>query len=192
MVTTKRLNNSFQNNISIYILHSNPMENFYNWMSKPLPNTEVEVWFQVHNMISEKVFLFGDIFLSLSTTIHSTWLGDDQGETKISLSKQDIENHFVWCWKQTIKNFELENIKIKLEGEHKEYLKTFFEDSFYNQEEYNIRDAIPKFIDELFNLEKPFAKSDLDILTEVYKVLNKNVNHISNGIDDKPVGIIIN
>jgi hypothetical protein len=86
----------------------------------------------------------------------------------------------------------LENIKIQLEGEHKEYLKTFFEDSFYNQEEYNIRDAIPKFIDELFNLEKPFAKSDLDILTEVYKVLNKNVNHISNGIDDKPVGIIIN
>lgn len=154
------------------------MENFYNWMSKPLPITEVEVWFQVHNMIPEKVALFGDIFLSLSTTIHNTWLGDDLGETKIPITKEDTENHFFWCWKQTLKNFELENIKIESEGEHKDYLKTFFEDSFYNQEEYNIREAIPKFIDELFNLEKPFAKSDLDILTEAYKVLNKNVKHL--------------
>ena len=154
------------------------MENFYNWMSKPLPNTEVEVWFQVHNMIPEKVALFGDVFISLSTTIQNTYLGDDNGETKILMSKEDLENHFDWCWKSVIKNFELENIKIQPKGEHREYMKSFFEDSFYNQTERNIRDAVPKFIEELFNLDKPFAKSDLDILTEVYKVLNKNLTHV--------------
>jgi hypothetical protein len=56
-------------------------------------------------------------------------------------------------------------------------MSTFFMDSFYSQKEKKIRDAIPEFIDELFNLDKPFAKSDLDFLTEIYKILNKNVEH---------------
>jgi hypothetical protein len=41
-----------------------------------------------------------------------------------------------------------------------------------------MRTAIPKFIEELFDLEKPFAKSDLDILTEIYKLLDKHVKHL--------------
>lgn len=154
------------------------MENFFNWMSKPVPNHEVEVWFQVHNMIPEKIDLYGDIFLSLAKIIKDTYLGDNTSETKIVLSQNDIENHFNWCWKKMVKNFELENVNVKLTGEHKEYLKGFFDDSFYYQEKVDIRGAIPKFITELFDLDKPFAKSDLDILTEIYKLLEKNVVHV--------------
>jgi hypothetical protein len=101
------------------------MENFFNWMSKPVPNHEVEVWFQVHNMIPEKIDLYGDIFLSLAKIIKDTYLGDNTSETKIVLSPTDIENHFNWCWKKMVKNFELENVNVKLSGEHKEYLKGF-------------------------------------------------------------------
>jgi len=171
------------------------MENFYSWMMKPVSREDVEVWFNMNNMIYEKRELFADFTYSLDSLVKETYLGNepnDATETRVLLTDKEKMLHFDWCWSKTVENFAKENIRFKVEGEHKEYLKTFFEDSFYNQEEYNIRDAIPKFIDELFNLEKPFAKSDLDILTEVYKVLNKNVNHISNGIDDKPVGIIIN
>jgi hypothetical protein len=57
-------------------------------------------------------------------------------------------------------------------------MKVFFDDSFYRQENYEMRTAIPKFIEELFDLEKPFAKSDLDILTEIYKLLDKHVKHL--------------
>ena len=32
--------------------------------------------------------------------------------------------------------------------------------------------------DELFNLDTPFAKSDLDILTELYKTLQNKVIHV--------------
>ena len=38
--------------------------------------------------------------------------------------------------------------------------------------------AIPDFIKDLFDQDKPFAKSDLDILTEIYKLLDKNVVHV--------------
>ena len=154
------------------------MENFYNWMSKPLPNNEVEVWFQVHNIILEKVVLYGDIFLSLSKIILETYLGDETSETKINLTEEDITNHYDWCWKKMLKDFELENLIIQREGEHKAYMKVFFDDSFYRQENYEMRTAIPKFIEELFDLEKPFAKSDLDILTEIYKLLEKHVKHL--------------
>lgn len=156
------------------------MENFYNWMSKPIPPNEVEVWFQVHNIIPEKVDLYGDIFLSLSRVITETYLGDQSPETKIKLSDEDISNHYDWCWKKMVTNFELENLQIEREGGHKDYMKTFFDDSFYRQEKPEIRDAIPQFISELFDLEKPFAKSDLDILTEIYKLLDKHVNHSLN------------
>jgi hypothetical protein len=35
--------------------------------------------------------------------------------------------------------------------------------------------AIPEFIEDVFNLEKPFTKSDLDILTELYNMFEKNM-----------------
>jgi hypothetical protein len=42
----------------------NSMENFFNWMSKVIPNDEVIIWFNIHNMHYEKIELYGDIFKS--------------------------------------------------------------------------------------------------------------------------------
>lgn len=154
------------------------MENFHNWLSVPLPSEDVDTWFRAHNMVSELIELYGDIFKSLSIIVIDTYLGDDLIETKVTLDEQDILNHFEWCWKKLLKDYENENIVIDSDGDHKEYLISFFLDSFYSQKERNIREAIPEFIEELFNLNKPFAKSDLDILTEIYKLLNKNVIHL--------------
>ncbi len=154
------------------------MENFYNWMSKPIPHSEVEVWFSVHNMIPERIELFGVVFTSLAYSIIDTYFGEDNYETKVVMSESDKKNHFDWCWDKLIKDFENENILIDSDGEHKEYLWNFFLDSFYTQPQVNIREAIPEFIEELFNLEKPFAKSDLDILTELYKTLQNKVIHV--------------
>ena len=46
---------------------------------------------------------------------------------------------------------------------------------FLNQKEKNLKDAIPRFLDDVFDVDKPFSKSDLDILTEMYKLLEKNI-----------------
>jgi len=146
-------------------------------MSKPIPPDEVEIWFNVHNIIPEKIELYGDVFKSLNFIINDTYLGDDYKETKIILSKEDNHSHFEWCWKNLVEQFRKENIKIKTEGKHKEYFKSFFDDTFYNQPEKSVKKAIPSFLLEVFDLNQPFSKSDLDILTELYKLMEQNTEN---------------
>ena len=153
----------------------NSMENFFNWMSKPIPQDEVIIWFNIHNMNYERIELYGDIFKSLNYIIIDTYMGEETSETKISLSHEDKELHFEWCWNKMVEDFKRENIIIKHGGEHKEYFRSFFFDTFYNQSEKNIKESISNFLVEVFDVEKPFSKSDLDILTELYKLMEKNI-----------------
>lgn len=154
------------------------MENFYSWMMKPISHDDVEVWFNVNNMIFEKRELFADFTRSLIYVIKTTYLGteyDENNETKVYLNDDDKLAHFDWCWNKTIENFLKENLKFKVKGEHRDYFEKFFMDLFYNADNKIIRDNIQKFFDELFDEEKAFTKSDLDMLTDVYKMLNKNL-----------------
>jgi hypothetical protein len=154
------------------------MENFYSWMMKPVNHDDVEVWFNVNNMIYEKRQLFSDFTFSLYYLISSTYLGDDldnTSETKLVLSQEDKLKHFDWCWKRTLDNFSKESIRFNVKGEHREYYEKFFMDLFYNAENKTISENIVKFFQELFDEEKMFTKSDLDMLTEIYKLLNKNI-----------------
>jgi len=127
------------------------MENFFNWIAKPLPNDEVVIWFNVHNMIYEKIELYGDIFKSLNCVITDTYMGDSNGDSPE------------------------ENIIITIDGDHKDYLKSFYMDTFYHQTQKNVKDSVPVFLNEIFNMSKPFSKSDLDMITEIYKMMEKNV-----------------
>lgn len=156
----------------------NSMENFFDWIAKPLPSEEVVIWFNVHNMIYERIELYGDVFKSLNHIIIDTYMGESIGnssETKISLTQEDKERHFDWCWNKTIEGFNKENIKIIVDGNHKDYFKLFYMDTFYNQSEKSVRESISDFLSELFDLSTPFSKSDLDMLTEMYKLMDKNV-----------------
>ena len=150
------------------------MENFFNWMTKPVPKEEIILWFNIHNMTYEKIELCGDFFKSLNQIITDTYLGDSTSETKISLSNEDNLSHFEWCWTKVIENFKKENIIIKSDGEHKDYFQSFFMDTFYNQTESNLKKSIPKFLNEIFEIGITYSKSDLDLLTELYKLIEKN------------------
>jgi len=150
------------------------MENFFNWMAKPLPKDEIIIWFNIHNMTYEKIELYGDIFKSLNQIIVDTYLGDDISVTKIILSDEDKTSHFEWCWKKMINDFRRENILIKYDGEHKEYFKSFYMETFYNQKENSVKESIPKFLKDIFDAHYIYSKSDLDLLTELYKLIEKN------------------
>ena len=150
------------------------MENFFNWMTKPLPKEELIIWFNIHNMTYEKIELYGDVFKSLNQIILDTYLGDTIFVTKIILTDEDNLSHFEWCWKKTIDNFKKEDIHIKYEGEHKDYFKSFYMDTFYNQNEERIKESIPKFLMDIFDVGISYSKSDLDLLTELYKLIEKN------------------
>ena len=154
------------------------MENFFNYISKPIPPEDVDIWFKVNNIIPEKLELFSDFSHSLYQLMRETYLGDNniQNETRITLSSEDKLKHFKWCWNKVIDNFEKEGLVFQVDGDHFVYFKTFFEDIFYNQKEDKIKNSVNDFFSQLFDIEKPFTKSDLDIMSVIYKLLDKNLN----------------
>lgn len=132
----------------------------------------------MNNMIPEKRELFSDFTFSLYFLIKETYLGDEFSETqetKVILSEDEKLKHFEWCWSKTLENFDKENIHFRATGEHKDYFQQFFSDLFYNAEKKEIAQNIHKFFVEVFNENKAFTKSDLDMMTDIYKRLNKNL-----------------
>ena len=153
------------------------MENFFNYISKPVPNEDVDVWFRINNIVFEKLELFSDFANSLNLLIVETYLGETKlsSETKISLTQEDKEKHFEWCFNKVVDNFRKEQIQFNHKGEHFDYFKTFFDEIFYNQKEEKVRYSVKEFFSDLFDVNKPFTKSDLDMIGIIYKILDRNL-----------------
>jgi hypothetical protein len=138
---------------------------------------DVDIWFKVNNIIPEKMDLYYDFSFSLYYLILDTYLGDEKNnETKITLSDEDKIKHFEWCWDKTIDNFKKEEITFNRKGDHYDYFLSFFTEIFYNQKESKIKDSIGVFFNDLFDRKKPFTKSDLDMISSIYKSLDKNMS----------------
>ncbi len=154
------------------------MENFFNYLSKPVPQDEVDIWFKRNNILYEKMELYYDFIISLFDLIIETYLGENEDpNTNVELTSEDNLKHFEWCWKKTIKNFEKESLSFNVEGEHEEYLKTLFSEIFYNQKDKVIRSAIKVFFKDLFDYDKEYTMSDLDMISTLYKSLDKNLTY---------------
>jgi len=153
------------------------MENFFNYIAKPMSPEDVDIWFRVNNIIPEKMDLYYDFSFSLYYLILDTYLGDEKSnETKVTITDEDNVKHFEWCWDKTIDNFKKEEITFNRKGEHYDYFLSFFVEIFYNQKENKIKDSIGKFFNDLFDRKKPFTKSDLDMVSSIYKSLDKNMD----------------
>lgn len=137
---------------------------------------DVDIWFRINNIIPEKLELYYDFSFSLYDLILSTYLGDDgNSDTRINLTEEDKIKHFDWCWNQTLENFKKEEINFNKNGEHYDYFLNFYSDIFYNQKESKIKDSIGTFFKDLFDRNKAFTKSDLDMILAIYKSLDKNM-----------------
>ena len=154
------------------------MDQFFNWLTKPMSNDEIDAWYKANNIIPEMRDLFEDFCLSLFKLIDTTYLGDsdDNGkETKIGMTVEDKEEHFKWCWNRTISNFKNESIIFNDSEETYDYFKNFFMEVFYNQKENNVRKSIEKFFITIFRKNNKHTKSDIEMLTEIYKILEKSL-----------------
>ncbi len=153
------------------------MENFFNYINKPINPEDVDIWFRANNIIPEKLELFSDFSHSLNLLIVETYLGDEviPNETKIIMSDEDNKKHFEWCWNKVIDNYKKESITFKSKGEHYDYFEAFFKDIFYNQSDDKVKQSISGFFNDLFDTKKPFTKSDLDMISTIYKHLDKGL-----------------
>ena len=150
--------------------------NFFNYITKQLQKDEVDIWLKTNNIIPEKMELYYDFCNSLYLKITETYLGDSEvNETKIIMTSDDKLNHFNWCWNKVLEDFKKEEILFEKNGDHYEYFKIFYDEIFYKQDDTKIRNSIDIFFRDVFDFEKSFTRSDLDMILEIYKNLDKNL-----------------
>ena len=145
-----------------------PIE-FYRYVSEPVPQKDLDMWFKANDIVQEKSELFFYFIKSLYILVDKTYLGSDV------IKNEESKNHFNWCWNKVINNLEKEGIKFNIQGEHLDYFWNFFLESFYNNENTLVIDKVDKFFSTLFVINDPKTKSELDIYTELYKTLDNNL-----------------
>jgi hypothetical protein len=131
---------------------------------------QIDIWYKAHNISREKTELFYDFLVSLHELIEQTFLGEDVIKT------EDIQrNHFTWCWDKTIENFNKEKIYFKERGNHYEYFWNFFLEAYYYIQLDGNQVRIYEYFYKLFDFKHKKSRSELDILTEIYKLLDLNL-----------------
>jgi hypothetical protein len=145
-------------------------EQFYKYITEPIEKEEMAIWVKAYNIKSEKTELFFDFINSLFTLIRETYLGED-----VMKKDKDIKGHFNWCWDKVISNFKKENINFNEVGNHYEYFWNFFYESFYIAKDEETIPKISMFFNRMFKLYIQKTKSELDLLSEMYSILNSNL-----------------
>lgn len=145
-----------------------PLE-FYRYVSEPVPQKDLDVWFKANDIIQEKSELFFYFIKSLYLLVDKTYLGPD------IIRDVESKNHFKWCWSKVVSNLEKEGIRFNESGEHFDYFLNFFLESFYSYDSTLVIDKVDKFFSTLFVIEDRKTKSELDIYTELYKTLDNNL-----------------
>jgi hypothetical protein len=135
---------------------------------------QTEIWYKIHNIIRERSELYCDFFSSLLLLIDETYLGPD-----ILKLESDILNHFNWCFNKVISNFEKERIYFVSKGSHHEYLWDLFNKWYYMSEMVEKCDILLEYFDLLFNFGKIKTPSEIEIFTDVYKIMDKNLKKMN-------------
>lgn len=129
---------------------------------------QAEVWYKAYNILREKTELFHDFVICLYSLIDETYLGGD-----VTITEKDKKNHFIWCWNKVILNFSKESIHFKETGQHFDYMWLFFNEAYYLNE--GKTDRIKDYFQKLFQFDYKKTRSELDMLTEFYKILDSNL-----------------
>lgn len=131
---------------------------------------QLDIWLRTYNIGREKLNLFHDFLVSLYDLIDSTYMGAD-----IMINEEDQKNHFNWCWDKVIDSFSKEKIYFKSRGMCYEYFWNFFLEAYYltniNQQPIKIEEYFQK----LFNFSLVKTRSELDIVNEIYKLMDQNL-----------------
>jgi hypothetical protein len=131
---------------------------------------QAEIWYKAYNITREKTELYYDFLISLLDLIEETFLGSD-----VMQSEQDIKNHFTWCFDKVVDNFKKESIEFKDRGNHFEYLWLFFQEAFYETHIDGDIIRIREYFYKLFDFNYKKTRSELDMLTDLYKLFEQNL-----------------
>ena len=131
---------------------------------------QIDIWYRAYNINREKIELFYDFLFSFNQLVDETFLGVD-----VLFKEIDQRNHFTWCWDRVVGNFEKERISFKDRGSHYEYFWNFYYEAFYVMMMDEKEPKIGEYFYKLFDFTHRKTRSELDMLTEIYKLLEQNL-----------------
>jgi len=149
------------------------MENnkgYIEFLTSESQKNQIDTWYKAYNIVYEKTQLYRDFLISLLDLLDSTYLGNDA-----LIEEDDIKKHFLWCFNEIVSNFEKEKIYFRRDGFYIEYLWTFFHKTFYLSESEDKLKRIRQYLYNLFVFNYGKTKTDLEMLTEFYTILNQNL-----------------
>jgi hypothetical protein len=154
------------------------MGRFFDWLAKPMEQEDITAWYLANNITPELTELFRDFCMSFLSLLSDTYLGDNDlpnNETKVGMTEKQKKEHFRWCWDKTIENFKKENINFNFNKDDSDFFESFFFDVFYNQSDFKIKNAINEFFTHIFDYKYKKTKSDIEIFTDIYKLLERSL-----------------
>jgi hypothetical protein len=131
---------------------------------------QLDVWCKAYNISRERTELFHDFIISLYELIEKTYLGPD-----VLYYENDQRGHFNWCWDKNIESFSKEKIHFKSRGNHYDYFWYFFLEAYYFVQLYGEEIRIERYFFKLFDLNFRKSRSELDVVTEIYKMFEQNL-----------------
>ena len=131
---------------------------------------QIDIWFKAYNISREKTELFYDFLISLYNLVDDTFLGTD-----VVYLEETQREPFTWCWYKIVDNFSKEKIYFKERGNYYEYFWNFFLEAFYFNKLDEKPIIIEKYLETLFNFKYRKTRSELDMLSEIYKLFEQNL-----------------
>jgi hypothetical protein len=131
---------------------------------------QIDIWYRAYNISRERIELFHDFLASLYELVDQTYLGPELFDIE-----ENQKNHFTWCWDKTVDNFSKEKIYFKERGNHYEYLWNFFLEAYYYNQLDGVKIRIQEYFTILFDFNYRKTRSELDMLTEIYKIFEQNL-----------------
>ena len=145
-------------------------ESYLEFISSENYRQQIDIWYRAHNISREKLNLFHDFVASVHDMIDQTYLGPD-----VMDKEENQKNHFTWSWDKVIDGLSKEKIYLKNRGAHYEYFWNFYLEAYYYVHMDGNTIKIPEYFLRLFDFEHKKSKSELDVLTQIYKILDQNL-----------------
>lgn len=148
---------------------------FMNYISTPLSDDSITILYTTNNVKFDRVKLYFDFVISFFELLFDTYMGDD-----ITDDEQQ-KNHFNWCWKKNISNFENESIIFDDNKDLRSYFYEFTKEIFYNldgkENNPHVKNNIITLWTHLFNYGGPKTRADLDSFVELYSIFDKSLKN---------------
>jgi hypothetical protein len=138
-------------------------------MINPLSYEQMHLLYKANDIKYDRCNLYYDFIKTLNKVIHDTYLGSDFISTE-----REIMEHFEWCFNNVLELFKEEKIKFDSTDKIKDYFFYFYFELFYKDKTKSL-EKLNRLADFSFDYDRLKSRSDIDIMFEIYKMLDKSL-----------------